>query len=533
MNVNNVNALTDGMTRRSFAMGAAMGAAALAGGMAAAQAHADEPAGAGAPQMWDYEADLVIVGGGGAGFMAALAAAEEGASSVILEKGERCGGDSAVCAGIFIGYNPQATLETSGEQDDFDTWLNDQLAGHEYSQKGLRGEEVGDTRLVELQAQLTEPTFQWLVNEAGVRWDPYDYCHNCWTPQPSWDTVYPRDWIAPDRFFPNLEEMAEANDAIQVATQTRVFEIIQNDGGRAIGVRAVSADGALVAARARKAVIITSGSFSADQGMVAENLGFEVGRLTNPGTPTCTGDGLKMVEQIGGKLRDLDLGTAWFTGTRGSNSLLLIYSMSLYGDRAGKYMPGILVNHEGVRYASENMGYNLGGKLISEQTWAEAFYVADSVGATVDEEGSLFSAGTHVGDDNILEAQSLEDLAKMMNVPEDAFLAQVERWNGFIDAGEDGEFGRRIDGCARIETAPFYAIPLHAEPYTTYGGIAVDADCRVLDVSDQPMPGLYAAGICTGSFAEQAGLFYLGGVSQTLIFGRLAGQKAAAEEPWE
>ncbi len=485
------------------------------------------------PQTWDYEADIVVVGGGGAGFMAALAAHEQGATALIFEKGDHCGGDSAVCAGIFIGYNPQATKEASGEEDTFESWFSDQLNGHPYSQKGLRGEDVGDTSLVELQAELTEETFQWMVNEAGVVWNPFDYCHNCWTPQPSWDTVYPRDWMMGERFFPQLLDKAECSDGIEIVTRARVFEIVQNPDGRAVGVRAVLDGERVVSAKARRAVVMASGSFSADQGMVSEHLGIQVGRLTNPGTPTNTGDGLKMVEQIGGKLRDLDLGTTWFTATRGSGSLLLIYSMSLYGDRAGKYMPGILVNREGVRYASENLGYNLGGMYMSQQTYSEAFYVADLVGATVDDDGSLFSAGTSVEDDNILMADTLEELAMMMNVDRDAFLAEVEKWNGFIDAGEDADFGRRIDGCQRIETAPFYAIPLVAQPYTTYGGIAVDAESRVLDRQDNPIPGLFAAGICCGSFAEQAGLFYLGGVSQALVFGRNTGKIAAAEEPWE
>lgn len=524
-------AATSTHTRRSFVAGSAVAGAAAMGALLPSGARADE--GLDTRREWDYEADLVVVGGGGAGFMAALAAQELGATSLILEKGDRCGGDSSVCAGIFIGYNPQATKDASGEEDTFERWLEDQRNGHPYSQKGLRGEEIGDTSLVELQAQLTEEAFQWMVDVAGIVWNPFDYCHNCWTPQPSWDTIYPRDWMMGDRFFPKLLERAEGADEIQIVTQARVFEIVQNGDGRAIGVRAVLGDGTVASAKARRAVVMASGSFSADQGMVSQYLGIQVGRLSNPGTPTNTGDGHKMVQQIGGKLRDLDLGTTWFTATRGSGSLLLIYSMSLYGDRAGTYMPGILVNREGVRYASENLGYNLGGQYMSQQTYSEAFYVADSVGAVVDGDGSLFSAGTAIGDDNILVADTLEELAAMMNVDAEAFLAEVEKWNGFIDAGEDADFGRRIDGCHRIEEAPFYAIPLVAQPYTTYGGIAVDAESRVLDFDDEPIPGLFAAGICCGSFAEQAGLFYLGGVSQALVFGRNTGKIAAAEEPWE
>jgi urocanate reductase len=58
-------------------------------------------------------------------------------------------------------------------------------------------------------------------------------------------------------------------------------------------------------------------------------------------------------------------------------------------------------------------------------------------------------------------------------------------------------------------------------------------DGHVLNPEGDPIPSLYAAGMCTGSFAEQAGLFYPGGVAQSLAFGRQAGTNAAAEKAWE
>ena len=109
-------------------------------------------------------------------------------------------------------------------------------------------------------------------------------------------------------------------------------------------------------------------------------------------------------------------------------------------------------------------------------------------------------------------------------------------WANIIEpvlaAGEDADFGKTLTGCQKIEAAPFYAVPIYPMPYQTYGGIAVDVDGHVLSADGAVMPGLYAAGICTGSFAAQAGLFYLGGVSQSLAFGRQAGKNAAAEEAW-
>lgn len=57
----------------------------------------------------------------------------------------------------------------------------------------------------------------------------------------------------------------------------------------------------------------------------------------------------------------------------------------------------------------------------------------------------------------------------------------------------------------------------------------VDVDGRVLDDADQVIPGFYAAGCVCGSFAEQEGAFYLGGLGQALAFGMQAGRNAAAQ----
>jgi tricarballylate dehydrogenase len=62
----------------------------------------------------------------------------------------------------------------------------------------------------------------------------------------------------------------------------------------------------------------------------------------------------------------------------------------------------------------------------------------------------------------------------------------------------------------------------------TFGGLRIDADARVLDLSGRPLPGLYAAGELVG------GLFwfnYPGGSGLTAgsVLGRRAGRSAAAD----
>lgn len=132
--------------------------------------------------------------------------------------------------------------------------------------------------------------------------------------------------------------------------------------------------------------------------------------------------------------------------------------------------------------------------------------------------------------DIVATGDTLEELARGMLVDPQALTDEVARYNAFVEADDD--FGKLLAGCPKIEDGPFYAVAINGLPYTTYGGIAVDVDGHVLTTDGGTIPALYAAGLCTGSFAEQAGVFYLGGMAQALAFGRQAGKNAAAETAW-
>ena len=67
--------------------------------------------------------------------------------------------------------------------------------------------------------------------------------------------------------------------------------------------------------------------------------------------------------------------------------------------------------------------------------------------------------------------------------------------------------------------------------YITFGGVKTDLDSRVLTDDDRVIPGLYAAGVVTGTYAEQEGLVYYGGFNQALAWGLQAGQLAAQFDP--
>lgn len=516
------------ITRRNL-VAAAAGTAALglAGAATTRQAHATTP------QTWDYEADVICIGGGGAGYMAAIAAVEQGSSALIFEKQATEMGDTAICACEMCGLWPERTLADSGVEDSVESyladWYNSDIWSTLYYRTGQKFE--GERVLTRREIELCPDTFQWLQDSAGVVWDNFE--DSSWDPQPKWETVHPRNWKALDtRIIPQLVSLAQSL-GIETVYNNRVSQLVTNEQGRVIGVRCTGTDGSTTSAKARKAVVMATGSFMREGWMVSSQFPELLTQAFGCSAGAC-GDGHKMVADIGGQLRDLDLGLRWAPVEDGSYSQKMMGSW-FYCGISKPQVPGVFINTLGERYAAESIGYSFSAYEISMQPGKKAWWVVDATGA---ENTHLFgdnevSTNNDASGMTVAVADTLEELATKMNVDPAVLVASIERYNGFVDAGEDADFGKVMDGTTRIETAPFYAMLEVGVPYNTYGGIATDVDSHVLDLAGAPIDGLYAAGSCCGSYAEQEGLYYTGGVVQAMCFGRQAGQHAAAEPSWE
>jgi tricarballylate dehydrogenase len=139
-----------------------------------------------------------------------------------------------------------------------------------------------------------------------------------------------------------------------------------------------------------------------------------------------------------------------------------------------------------------------------------------------------------------VKADTLEELAdKMGDVDYHNFLQTVRDYNASIkkDVAFDpnSKDGRSTVGLAvnksnwanTIEQGPFEAYSVGCGITFTFGGLKIDTDAQVLDIEDQPLPGLYAAGELVG------GLYYFNypgstGLMAGAVFGRLAGRGAAS-----
>lgn len=491
-----------------------------------AKANASEAAPA-----YDYTADVLIIGGGGAGQMAAVSAHEAGRTSIILEKAALTGGDSITSHNDLLGFWPDGHAGANG--DDFDSYLEDWKATHWVSYMGQIGREFPNTefpfarRFMELWA----PTGQWLEDNAGVEWSGVSLGRALAT---EYTPAY-RTWHAENEpVMTSLYRVVSGWDDCETLLNTEAFELIQNENGVVTGVRAYQYDtGKTLTLHANHGVVLATGTFCASRDMVSQYYGREVAQLSTTGFMNLTGDGHRMARNIGAGFTGMDLGMNWQPCGAGSRNWDTIegrlYLFGYYDGALGPADPAIAVNLEGKRFMNEDqVNYGI-GRETGLQTGQTAFYVFDSrFDCHVVYEGKEVMLK-----DNTLyyQADTLEELGVRMNCSQQGFLDEIARYNGFVGSGADPDWGRDMTVVSKIEQGPFYAFPIVPQYYVTFGGVKTNTESEVLTEDNRVIPGLYAAGVVCGSYAEQEGLVYYGGFNQALAWGRQAGRNAASFEP--
>ncbi len=132
------------------------------------------------------------------------------------------------------------------------------------------------------------------------------------------------------------------------------------------------------------------------------------------------------------------------------------------------------------------------------------------------EAGFCFSAG------------SLEELARKIimryqrvPMPPRNLAATVARYNSFVEAGKDGDFGKPAPR-HKIQKPPFYAAWATPVIHDTRAGLRINPKCQVIDINGETIPGLYCGG-------ESAGGFSMHGLPRATCQGFIAGRNAVTD----
>jgi flavocytochrome c len=482
-------------SRRNFLKGAAVSTAAVTGVSLLSSCGSNASAsGSGIPAAWNYETDVVIVGAGGAGLAAAIKAGEASAKVIVLESMATVGGDTGISGQYMLAPDTEQNAQY-GIQDSADAYFNDLLKSVPWAPK-TGG--PGDTTLVRAFVDNCTDVITW-VKSLGVGFGDPSVGYMTF-PYVFWHTA-PRAYGGDGKLISSLNAEAVRQGA-QLMTETEAEGLIQDSAGRVIGVKASGLDGKAIYLKAAKAVILATGSFLSSKLLRSRYLTMAT-NLLNPNVPGNMGGGQMMAQAINARLSDMDLGAWWYPFEDKTKASL-----------AGLDAVGILVNKEGKRFMNELEGYGVVGREVAKQTHQVGYFIFD--------ENSPFKPDVSVKTD------TLEELALRINVAPAALQETIATYNTYVDNGSDPDFGRQT-AFARIETGPFYAGEVNPQPYVSYGGVDINDKTQVLDNNGNVIPGLYAAGLVCGSVFTKAGLAYDGGVTQAVVFGRMAGTNAAAE----
>jgi 3-oxosteroid 1-dehydrogenase len=533
----------------------------------------------GLPDVWDEEADLVVLGSGSAGLTGAIVAAVEGASVIVLEKAEVVGGTSAVSGGGFwVPLNRH--MADRGIDDSREEAL-------EYM-RACAGE-AGDDSLIVALVDHGAPMVEFLEERAGCsfrawpkeagcidyrpwlpgakrartldagkftvsdlgEWrekmrlggqsawlvDKHDYYGQRWHAQPTDPSrparhlppgVSARDydyWSAGTALMSQLLRAA-LEQGVSVLTETPGAALLV-EGGRVVGVTA-EREGNPFFVRALRGVLVATGGYTNNPELLKL-------WMPRPLEFTCdvesnTGDGHLMGMAIGAQIADV--ADAWWMPNGAGRE-----------DRALPHT--LMVNGLGRRFINEAMNYydvaegfsvREGGSPRNYPAW----FIFDQQGV---EKYAILD--TKRGLETMKRADTLEELAEQVGLDPAAVTATVSQFNEYARTGVDLDFHRGEDewdqgwgdpnnlpnnSLGTIERPPFYAHKVIPGALATRGGLRVNADGQVLSAAPpfDPIPGLYAAG--NSSNGSVAGAYTGAGatIGAAMTFGYVIGRRVAS-----
>ena len=338
---------------------------------------------------------------------------------------------------------------------------------------------------------------------------------------------------------------------IRAWLNTSIQELVFEDG-KAVGA-VLNKEGEILRVKARRGVVLAAGGFSRNLEMRQKYQRRPITTEWTAGTPSNTGDAIRMGAEAGGALGLMD--EAWWTPVslvpRSPFSWVLVVEKSL--------PHGLFLNQDGKRFTNEAAPYIdvVNGMYDDVEKTGAAdprwFHIFDATYRKSSIAGPVAPAKVmpdkklprRYRDGNFLyKAESLDELCEQLKIPAATAKAAITRFNEYAVKGEDPDFNRGWSAQDRyygdpnvkpncslgpIETGPFYAVQIYPGDLGTKGGLVTDEHSRVLREDGRLIPGLYAAGNSAESVMGRTYPGAGGTIGPALTFGFLAAEDAARE----
>lgn len=478
------------------------------------------PLSAGSITSWDIETDVAIVGYGAGGAAAAIEAAECGADVLILERAGSWGG-AASMAGGFIYLGGGTPIQTSCG---FDDSVENMIA----FLSAAMGPGADTNRIADYCAGSLEH-FHWLV-ECGVVFKDEFFGEPGWEPMgdqglmySGGENSYPFNTLAkpaPRGHVPQMRNKKQgessagymlmkalaaraAASGVRALYDTQGQQLITDTEGRVVGLRARQYSTSITI-RARRGVVLTTGSFAYNEAMVEQYAPLIAGR---PAASIEQHDGraIRMAQALGADLAHMDAA-----------------EVAIFIDPQ-QLVRGILVNGRGQRYVPEDTYPGRIGQLTLYHQENTAYLIIDG---DAQEQALMSPSPNLMMRQANWVADTFADLEAEIGLPRNSLQSTIATYNEAAARGEDPLLHKKSQWLKPIAT-PVGAVDLRAcTGGFTLGGLKTTLDSEVLHVSGHPIQGLFAAGRATAGLAAWG---YASGISlgDSTFYGRRAGRTAA------
>lgn len=440
------------------------------------------------------DADFVVVGSGIGGLTATMLAAELAPEAKIILV-EKCGftGGNGNYAEICAPAKPVTREEAAASA----------------MSKVVASNYMKDFYLLESLAYEGNLCTAWLLNKHKVELDGSHFYYQNW---------------AGATTMAKLTEEIETSDAyknVEIMLSTRATALLMEDEYTCKGVQ-VYAGGAYTDINAKAVFLCTGGMatnfdllrFFTNQDIVEKSYGMGAGQ---------DGDGHLMVQQTAHGMVKSVYATSMFNNVKdfGFSSPLGVAAVvqptclyvNQYGERfcdeaASNIYPFMLA---GKAIETNGRCYSIVGQGLIDRFEAQGsdteywFYYQTPTDLQADLEMYSDNPG-------VFKADTLEELADMIDVPAEKLVETVAKYEADAAAGEgDTVKGKAAEWMVSLGSGPYYAFKMSSGIIQTNGGIRVDAKCRVCDPYFNPIAGLYSGGIAISGLNVE---YYSTGTSQ-------------------
>ncbi|MFT3864341.1 MAG: FAD-binding protein [Solirubrobacterales bacterium] len=475
--------------------------------------------------------DVLVVGFGPAGAAAAIAAHDAGRSVLVIEK-TAAGGGNALYSGGFLFDVPDPDAAAHVDALSFGRTPRQVIDAYVEGLHGL------DDWLHGLGAE----TEVFAPPPARLPASFPSWPHFPAADQITYRVVSGGEGRRGEALWDALAKAVAERD-IEIAYETEARKLLRDDSGRVTGL--------VVAERGNKpphrdglspqptseiaagAVILATGGFEGDPDLADAYL--PLGPTYPVGHAANTGDGLRLAGEAGAALWHMYGFFGWFSFR--TPDFPAPFAIDFFG-------PSFLfVDAEGRRFGDET-GYEVHDRLRVLQNYLPdrenrpklpSYAIFDDAARLAGPlNGLLGTPNDYVWSaDNsaevergwIVSATSAEELAEKLGLDPEVLAATLESYDAAARAGDDPTFHRDPETLVPLSGERLYAIETWPGVAGTTGGPRHDERSRVLAGDGTPIPGLYSAGavgMVWGHLIDHGG-----GLTNALVFGRLAGEDAA------